>query len=186
MEQEYLSNEIIRNWFDQLLKSQGRQEKKLDETFNKIDCIDDRVRALEYSFKHHQETVNLLSQQIWHGDNDKGGLQERIVRSEERVEELSEEIKTLESNIFNRRSIVISGGISGIIGLITFVLGLAFTTDQIGLGNAGSTSKTTKEIEKSTIIKEEQTKSKSEENNSEESNSEESNSEKENNESGEK
>lgn len=186
MEQEYLSNEIIRNWFDQLLKSQGRQEKKLDETFNKIDCIDDRVRALEYSFKHHQETVNLLSQQIWHGDNDKGGLQERIVRSEERVEELSEEIKTLESNIFNRRSIVISGGISGLIGLITFVLGLAFTTDQIGLGNAGSTSKTTKEIEKSTIIKEEQTKSKSEENNSEESNSEESNSEEENNESGEK
>ena len=179
MEQEYLSNEIIRNWFDQLLKSQGRQEKKLDETFNKIDCIDDRVRALEYSFKHHQETVNLLSQQIWHGDNDKGGLQERIVRSEERVEELSEEIKTLESNIFNRRSIVISGGISGIIGLITFVLGLAFTTDQIGLGNAGNTSKTTKEIEKSTIIKEEQTKS-------EENNSEESDSEEENNGSGEK
>jgi len=173
MEQEYLSNEIIRNWFDQLLKSQGRQEKKLDETFNKIDCIDDRVRALEYSFKHHQETVNLLSQQIWHGDNDKGGLQERIVRSEERVEELSEEIKTLESNIFNRRSIVISGGISGVIGLITFVLGLAFTTDQIGLGNAGSTSKTTKEIEKSTIIKEEQTKS--EENDSKESDSEEEN-----------
>jgi len=173
MEQEHLSNEIVRNWFDQLLKSQGRQEKKLDETFNKIDCIDDRVRALEYSFKHHQETVNLLSQQIWHGDNDKGGLQERIVRSEERVEELSEEIKTLESNIFNRRSIVISGGISGLIGLITFVLGLAFTTDQIGLGNAGSTSKTTKEIEKSTIIKEEQTKS--EENDSKESDSEEEN-----------
>jgi hypothetical protein len=179
MEQEYLSNEIIRNWFDQLLKSQGRQEKKLDETFNKIDCIDDRVRALEYSFKHHQETVNLLSQQIWHGDNDKGGLQERIVRSEERVEELSEEIKTLESNIFNRRSIVISGGISGLIGLVTFVLGLAFTTDQIGLGGSSNTSKTTKEIEKSTIIKEEQTKPK-------EDNSEESNSEEENNESGEK